>query len=326
METCNNFLKKSLRLNQIEDDGLIKCAGRWMKEININIPSNVDDDVLKDDGWLIHDVDKFWYNPNCRIETAYSIIYKAWMPDHGLCVYKRIMKKDCASVKEHMYLQTFLPYTIPYIVKTYDGLVYPFKGFDVDIHYRNICKERITKHHFDTYSICASLIVHHKYILNTIHFIAAFLHRLYKIDILWKDAKLSNVLYQSGQYKVVDLGSLTPFEINGVYRHNTFNNGRVNPIFHKFEYFNTYVVGIILLEMICSRVDIQFLTNNLDTTLGIINKHRSHNTICDTLVTLLFFCFGDDLQLLKRHTTGVTAMAWHDLFHHMTIFKYKIKQ
>ena len=317
----DKFLTECLELNKKEDIVFLEDVGVWMNDIRNNIPLNAEDELLKD--WICDLDNKFWYHPNCFIKTSYSIIYKAWMPDHGLCVYKYITEPDCASVNEHVYLEKFLPFTIPYLLKTDHGLVYPFKGFDVDIYYRNICKEQITKQHFESYSICASLIVHHKYILDTIHFIASFLDKLYKKGVLWKDAKLSNVLYQPDEYKVVDVGSLKLFDEDDdtiEYYHNTFDC--VNRIFHRYEYFNTYVIGLTLLKMICTRIDVGFLIDNLDKTVEIIKKHRSHNSICDTLVTLLFLCFGDDLQLLKSDTT-TTPMPWPVLFHHLTFHKYK---
>lgn len=314
----DKFLTDCLELNKKDDIELLKDVGVWMNNVREDIPLNIDDELLK--YWICDLDNQFWYHPNCFIKTSYSIIYKAWMPDHGLCVYKYITELNSASVNEHVYLEKFLPFTIPHLVKTDQGLVYPFRGFDVDIHYRNICKEQITKQDFESYSICASMIVHHKYILDTIRFIAGFVDKLYNRGVLWKDAKLSNVLYQQpDEYKVIDVGSLKMFdEFNDVaeYYHNTFTC--VNGIFLRHEYFNTYIIGLVLLEMICTRIDVDFLIDNLDQTVEIIKKHRSHNSTCNTLVTWLFLCFGDDLQLLKDDTTTITPISWPLLFHHLT--------
>ena len=307
----DEFLMKCLNSNEVDDNDFLdlKC---WIENIKIDIPLNEID--VKLNKWTYDSNNKFWYYEDCKIETAHSTIYKAWMPDHGLCVYKLIKNQYSDSFRECEFVKKYEPWTVPYLINLGNGLVYPFKGYDVDIYFRNKCMKDIPNEAFERHSICASLIVHHKFILNTVSYITNVLNTLYKEKILWLDVKLPNVLYGNDKYNIIDVGSFTYFDENKEdekYIHPTFLTS------HRYKDYNTFAIGLILLEMICTRVSYNALIENSDKVVEIINKNKDHNEICSFLVNVLFRCFGNDLRIFV-HDTAERPIPWPELYKYIT--------
>ena len=305
----DEFLRICITSNSVEESDFSEIE-YWVNHIGNDIPLNENDAILLNKLWIYDSNNKFWYNTECKIETDHNTIFKAWMPDHGLCVYKRIKYKFSDSINEHQFVNEFQPLTIPYIIDLgNDGLVYPYKGPDLDMYFRNKCNENISKEDFHQYSICASLIVHHKFILNTVSFIANALNTLYEKSILWPDIKLPNILFWEGKYNIIDVGSFTNFnkkETSEMFTHLTFEFDR------SYKDFNTCAMGLIVLEMICTRFDFDILLKNTDKVIEILNRHKDYNEICSFLVNFLFRCH------IFVNDTVERPMPWPELYKYLT--------
>ena len=308
------------RLDDSDDMDQLK---RW---ITCNSSSSNDTIIVE---WTrVTDTD-VWYTKDCCIELPNNTIYKAWMPGHGNCVYKYIKRRTVSTQHEYELTKRYTEwFTLTPLSSLPDGFVVPFVGFDVDICYRNMCHEVITVSLFNHYSICASMIVHQEYIADTICFLTDVFHHLYEEGNLWLDAKLCNVVYNpaTARYRVIDIGSVRSFydddDTISPCKHYTFNECQ-QPIFTAPRYFNTFVIGITLLDLLCSRFHTDVLLFHIDAVAAVLHTHRDATPLCNSLITILFYCFGDTLEWLRPVSSNAVSpdstgpVPWPQLREHI---------